>query len=83
MKHPGPWKRGDSDDGTWFSVVDASGGIVSDDFNCDQEAEALILAAPELLEALKSALKLIHQEVAERDHVEIPIRALIARIEGK
>ena len=82
MKHPGPWRE--IDDGV---VVDAngeeiiSGGLGEENRGIDafQDVMRLILAAPELLDALKAVCD--HMGVEDTEAGQDAL-ALIARIEG-
>lgn len=75
-KHPAPWAF----DEEIHQLEDANGIVIA--IELYPPLAPLILAAPELLAALKEAVVLIKREVADRDAVVIPAEALIARIEG-
>jgi hypothetical protein len=100
MKHPGPWRQ------EYGAIIDSDGGTVADDCHiplsltddcqddgCQGYATRLVLAAPELLEALKALLDSAQSEFASEfeggagmlraDPPEFAAaESLIARIEG-
>jgi hypothetical protein len=87
-KHPGPWRQRENDS---YSIEDANGRIIIDEFHVPtfdeatdetgetQEIERLVLAAPELLETLKTVLNM--DDTWDNDPRIPEARALIARIE--
>lgn len=88
-RHPGPWRLGSPQPGSTM-VIDSAGvelvkgttdpiSEVEDLRFASPEVERIILAAPELLAALKGIVA-----IADRDTVPfVAARAIIARIEGQ
>ena len=72
MKHPGPWKYDFGD------IYDANNEHVGH-FVDSGGVRSLILAAPELLEALKRC----HARLGDHCDEQPGVEALIARIEGR
>lgn len=97
-KHtPGPWKSGGhfSKDTVWSTAVDSVGKVrlharLTSYYTPDDEIEAnvrLIVAAPEMLEALKRALWVISDYVQREGKIDYSakqaIEDVIAKAEGK
>jgi hypothetical protein len=90
MIHPGPWRLVTRTTELRFAgdIVDANGEIVSYTPDiCSADDKRLILAAPELLEALKACVRFVPNTggsgvFGEARDAYLSACALIARIEG-
>jgi hypothetical protein len=78
---PAPCKHNETPQMGMFNIEDTKGDIIA---KANKEEDAVLYAAaPELLEALKYSLKILAaQEHIADPHLE-PIRAAIAKAEGK